>query len=52
MTRCTHDDRYTLSTHRLGADACIDDEGYLHTGRTQRHPDRLIVACGRTECRR
>ncbi|MEA1930198.1 MAG: hypothetical protein U9O06_01440 [Euryarchaeota archaeon] len=52
MIGTTNDDRYTLSTHRLGADARVDDEGYLHTGRAQRHPDRIVVACGRTEAER
>ncbi|MFD1642801.1 hypothetical protein [Halohasta litorea] len=44
-----HRDSYTLSTHRLSAEARIDDEGYLHTGRSQRHADRIVVSCGRTE---
>jgi len=52
MTGTTHDDRYTLPTHRLGADTRVDDEGYLHTGRVQRQPDRIVVSCGRTEGRR
>jgi len=26
--------------------ARLDDEGYLHTGRSQRQPDRVVVDCG------
>jgi len=41
-------DRFTLSPGRRGADVRVDDEGYLHTGRSQRHPDRVVVTCGHT----
>ena len=34
---------------RVGTAVRLDDEGYLHTGRSQRQPDRIVVACGRTE---
>lgn len=27
----------------------LDDEGYLHTGRSQRQPDRIVVDCGPME---
>ena len=30
---------------RVGT-ARLDDEGYLHTGRAQRQPDRIVVNCG------
>jgi hypothetical protein len=43
-----HSDQYTVSTHRFGTEAHVDDEGYLHTGRSQRQPDRVVIACGTT----
>ena len=43
MTGCN--DRYTVSTRQLSAESHIDDQGYLHTGRSQRQPDRIVVAC-------
>jgi len=33
---------------RVGTEVRLDDEGYLHTGRSQRQPDRIVVDCGRT----
>ena len=47
-----HNDRDTVSTPRFGADDRIDDQGYLHTGHSQPHPDRVVIACGRTGARR
>ena len=40
----TGDDQFALSTRRLGPEARVGDEGYLHTGRAQRHPDRIVVS--------
>ena len=37
---------------RVGTEVHLDDEGYLHTGRSQRQPDRIVVDCGPTEGKR
>lgn len=31
---------------RISTDTRVDDEGYLHTARAQRQPDRVVVDCG------
>ena len=33
---------------RVGTEIHLDTEGYLHTGRSQRQPDRIVVDCGPT----
>lgn len=33
---------------RVDTEVRLDDEGYLHTGRSQRQPDRIVLDCGRT----
>lgn len=56
----SHNDTDTVSTYRFGANstrrfganARIDDQGYLHTGHSQRQPDRVVIACGPTGVRR
>ncbi|ATW88974.1 hypothetical protein halTADL_2227 [Halohasta litchfieldiae] len=47
-----YSDRYTVSTHHFGDESRVDEQGYLHTGRAQRQPERVVVSCGTTEGRR